>query len=301
MSFSVTVFICTYNRGKLIEATLDSIINKQTIDIDEIVIVNGGGENNCQVILDFWKTKHPNFNILATKNINLATSRNIGLPHCNGDLILQTDDDARPFPNWVETMIDMHQQYPEAGVIGGEVVDSDGKSFLSQIADSTTFPLYKKVSNVRSVPGVNSSYKKNVVLQVGDYDVTLFRGEDVDYNWRAIKKGWEVLYVPEIKVVHVHRPTWKGLLNQHYMYGRAYYLVRTKWPEMYSVYPHNFNSIKAVLKLLFLMGSPIFDAFKKSKRMPTLLRSIMSIPIISIINYLWLIGLVNQKIFSKDN
>jgi len=296
----VSVFICTYNRGMLINETLKSIIECQSVSANEIIVVNGGGENNCQETLDFWKTKHPNFKILITENINLATSRNIGLPHCTGDLILQTDDDARPFPNWVETMIDMHQAYPEAGVIGGEVVDSDGKSFISQIADSSTFPLYHSTQKVRNVPGVNSSYKKEVIVQVGNYDIKLFRGEDVDYNWRAIKKGWDVLYVPEIKVIHVHRPTWKGLLDQHYMYGRAYYLVRKKWPEMYSVYPHKFNSIKAVFKFLYMTISPIIDAIKKSKRMPTLSRSIISIPIISMINYFWLIGLMNQKVLSQD-
>ena len=195
----------------------------------------------------------------------------------------------------------MHEKYPDAGVIGGEVVDSDGKSFLSQIADTTTFPYHSKVSEVRNVPGVNSSYKRKVIEQVGDYDESLFRGEDVDYNWRAIQASWKVLYVPEIKVIHVHRPTWKGLLNQHYMYGRAYYLVRNKWPEMYSVYPHNFNSIKAVLKILYLIVSPIIDAIKKSQRMPTLPRSIISIPIISMINYHWLVGLINQKNSVKNN
>jgi len=48
------------------------------------------------------------------------------------------------------------------------------------------------------------------------------------------------------------------------------------------------------------MRSLEIGCFKKSKRMPTLSRLIISIPIISMINYYWLIGLMNQKVSSQD-
>ena len=198
----------------------------------------------------------------------MANSRNIGLPYCKGDLILQTDDDARPFPDWIERIIEAHELYPNVGVVGGDVIDANGRSYLSQIADMATFPHHYKTCEVRSVPGVNSSYKKEVIDQVGKYDETLFRGEDVDYNWRAIKNGWKVIYIPEIKVYHVHRPTWNGLLRQHYMYGRAHFLVRSKWPEMYSPYPKKIDSIYTFLKwLASWVWFPWLDAFLKSCKM----------------------------------
>ena len=78
----ISVFICTYNRGKLIHGTLKSIIEDQTKSPDQIVIVNGGGENNCAAILDYWKTKFDSLLVIETKNKNLSASRNIGLPHC---------------------------------------------------------------------------------------------------------------------------------------------------------------------------------------------------------------------------
>ena len=115
----ISVFICTYNRGNLINGTLKSIINNQTQKLDEIIIVNGGGENDCQESLEKWQKEFPALYIIQTKNKNLAASRNIGLSHCNGDLILQTDDDARPFPNWIEEMVKAHKNDPDCGVIGG--------------------------------------------------------------------------------------------------------------------------------------------------------------------------------------
>jgi len=288
----ITVLICTYNRGNLINDTLQSLIEGQTRMSDQIVVVNGGGEYDCQSTLDHWSEKFIGLKVVSTVNKNLSVSRNIGLDYCDGDLILQTDDDARVFPDWVERLEKAHSSYPKAGVIGGDVVDSDGKTFLSQIADAATFPHYDDMRKVRSVPGVNSSYKRKVIKDVGKYDEELFRGEDVDYNWRAIKSGWDVLYMPDIKVLHVHRPTWKGLFYQHYMYGKAHYLVRNKWPDMYSSYPLKVHSFYHLLKLIrSWILAPLDDAYLKSK---------MIIPKRRIISFLilWLISL-NFRIGSR--
>jgi len=247
---------------------LDALINNQNRIPDEIIIVNGGGKNDCEKILEKWKKEFPALNIIQTKNKNLAASRNVGLAYCSGDLILQTDDDARPFPNWIEEMVKAHKNNPDYGVIGGRVIDASRGNFLSKIADITTFPNHNSTQKVRSVPGVNSSYKKEVIESVGEYDETLFRGEDVDYNWRAIQSGWDVLYCPEIKVKHLHRPTWKGLFQQHFMYGRAHYLVRRKWPTMYSHYPLKISSIKSFLKWFASWGwTPLNDAVQKSSQL----------------------------------
>jgi GT2 family glycosyltransferase len=185
-------------------------------------------------------------------------------------------------------MLVFHNKYPKAGVIGGNVIDSDIQSYLSKIADIATFPNYKTIQKVRSVAGVNSSYKKEVIKDVGEYDESLFRGEDVDYNWRSIQKGWEILFIPEIKVKHLHRPTWKGLFQQHFMYGKAHYLVRNKWKNMYSHYPLKINSFFSVLKYCASWTwIPLHDAIQKAKKMDSLINGF------DIITF-WIINMANR-------
>ena len=295
----ISVFICTFNRGNLINGTLQSIIKNQTQPPDEIVIVNGGGENNCAKTIDYWKTKYDSIIVIDTKNKNLAASRNIGLPYCSGEIVMQTDDDARPFPNWVEQMAEFHKKYPNVGVIGGSVLGGNRLSFLSLVADATTFPQYQSIQSVRSVPGVNSSFKKKVILGVGGYDESLFRGEDVDYNWRVKLKGWDILYVPSIKVEHIHRSTWKDLFNQHFMYGRAHYLLRSKWPNMYSHYPIKVSSFKLILKWIASWTViPFLDANSKAKRLNKM-RNGFEILIILLINLSNRIGSSYQRMINN--
>ena len=147
---------------------MNAIIDRQTKKPHEIIIVNGGGKNNCQETLGKWQKEFPAINIIQTKNKNLAASRNIGLPYCKGDLIFQTDDDARPLPDWIEKLEKAHTRYPAAGVIGGDIIDASRGNFLSKIADIATFPNHNSTQKVRSVAGVNSSYKKEVIESVGE-------------------------------------------------------------------------------------------------------------------------------------
>ena len=264
----ISVLICTYNRGSLIGGTLHSLINRQIIIPDEIIVVNGGGKNDCKIILENWKNSFKNLKIIETENINLASSRNIGLKYCLGDIILLTDDDARPLPDWTLKIVEAHKKFPNAGAIGGNVINKNEITFRSRVADIATFPKNSSFTKVRTVPGVNCSYKKEVVEMVGEYDINLFRGEDVDYNWRVIKKGWDVYHIPEIIVNHIGRPTFYGLLYQHYMYGRAHYLVRTKWPDMYSHYPLKIDSISSVIKYIVSWTFiPVYDALDKTNKL----------------------------------
>ncbi len=52
------------------------------------------------------------------------------------------------------------------------------------------------------------------------------------------------------------------------MYGRAHFLVRSKWPEMYSPYPLKIDSIYLLVKwLASWVWFPWLDAINKSRKM----------------------------------
>lgn len=290
----ISVLICTWNRGDLIDATLRSIIEESESKANEIVVVNGGGVHDCSATLAAWKLRCPYLREVKILNTNLANSRNIGLREVKGDLVLMTDDDARPFPDWIEKMAQAHAQYPNAGVIGGSVVDASGDTLLSRIADVTTFPRHQEVREVHNVPGVNCSYKRSVIEALGEQDVRMFRGEDVDYNWRAIKAGWKVLYVPDIKVYHAHRPTWKGLFHQHHMYGRAYYRVREKWQDLYCGYPRHLKTPRMWLKGIYYLLSPWWYAYVKARLIAGIFDSIKAYFIICTMSYYTMYGTGKQ-------
>lgn len=303
MRVTFSVLICTYNRPAMLAQCLRALVERTDEKPDQVVIVNGGDERADHIVQQFSVLRPPSsveILLVKTVNKNLAASRNVGLPHCTGEIVAMTDDDAEVFPDWVTEMKRAHAEHPEAGVVGGPVIGADTDSLISRIADRVTFPSSAAARTVRTLPGVNVSYKRQVIEQVGLQDETLFRGEDVDYNWRAMQLGWTVYYDPRVRVLHHHRPTLRGFLNQHYMYGRAYYLVRRKHLEMYCVYPHRLQRLRDVLKAVNFVAAIFYEPLIYAARMERATDRLTTVPILFLNGLCWRGGMIRQKLLEMQ-
>jgi GT2 family glycosyltransferase len=291
-----SVLICTYNRPELLNHALESLVKNTEEKPDQIVVVNGGDERTDRLVESLMTASEVGVKITLIKTINKnpAASRNVGLPHCQGDIIAITDDDAEVFPNWVTLMKQAHREHPEAGAVGGPVIGTNKDSLIGKVADLITFPDWPEPQYVRTLPTVNISFKREVIDGVGPMDETLFCGEDVDYNWRVQKLGFKVYFDPQIKVYHQHRPTLKGFLDQHYRYGRAYYLVRRKWQDMYCVYPHRIRSGRDVLKAGNFIGALLYQPLLTSQKVSSFKSRLGLIPMVFLAGVAWKGGMVMQ-------
>lgn len=292
----LSVLICTYNRPDMLRSCLSSLTEHSETRPDQIIVVNGGDEMTDRLVENFREVHCTELVLVKTINRNLAASRNVGLPLCTGDIIAMTDDDAEVFPDWAGQMKRLHAEHPEAGAIGGPVIGANPKALISRLADRVTFSTYVGPRTVRTLPGVNVSYKREATERVGMQDETLFRGEDVDYNWRVQKLGYTIYYDPSVRVLHQHRPTLRAFLNQHYMYGRAYYLVRRKWPEMYCVYPHSLKSVKDFLKGVNFIAAIFYEPAIAALQMESMTDKLLAYPFLLANQIAWRGGMVSEKL-----
>lgn len=276
-----SVLICTSNRYKLLQGALEALIERTAEKPDEIVVVNGGNDDADSVVTSYVD-KHPRLidvKLIKTSNKNLATSRNTGLPHCTGDVIGMTDDDAAVFPDWVTQMKRAHREHPEAGAIGGPVIAMDRRKLASRIAEKVTFPSWSEPGYRRTLPTVNLSYKAEVIRRVGAQDEALWTSEDVDYNWRMQLLGYKVYFDPEIRVYHHHPRSLRELWRKHYSYGRGYFMLRSKWRDMYSIYPHQMATVKDWLKVGNFLLFPFYEPILVAAKMENTLDKLAVVPV----------------------
>jgi GT2 family glycosyltransferase len=290
-----SVLICTYNRHELLRLALRALVDGTSEKPDQVVVVNGGDALTDAVVAEFQGRPGVAVELVKTVNRNLAASRNVGLPRCTGEIVAMTDDDAEVFPDWVTQIRRAHAEHPETGAVGGPVLGTNTHTLVGKIADLITFPVWQAPQYVRTLPGVNIAYKRAAVEQIGPQDAVLFRGEDVDYNWRMQRLGMKVLFDPAIKVHHHHRPTLRGLFNQHYMYGRAYYLVRRKWPDMYCIYPRQLRRPKDLLKAINLVASSFYQPLLDARRLPAWPDRIAAAPLLFAAGVAWRGGMAVQR------
>lgn len=299
MTPRVSVLICTNDRPRLLERALGSLMAGTRLP-DQLVVVNGGGDETNSIVARH-ATVIPAVTLIQYKNRNLAVSRNLGLPECHGDIIAMTDDDAIVAPTWLERIIAAHMRDPHAGAVGGPARGRVDGAFLSKIADLVVFPSFPTRRTVRTLPGVNVAYKRTAVQQIGAFDETLFRGEDVDFNWRLIRLGYDIVYDPEIGVEHEHRSTLRGLLLQQWMYGRAYVLIRRKWPDMYCVYPRQLRSARDWAKLVYCLLAVIVHPLRLAARAGGPRESVRAAPILVAHHLVWKLGMLRQALLGTTN
>ena len=82
---------------------------------------------------------------------------------------------------------------------------------------------------------------------------------------------------------------------QHYMYGRAHFLVRSKWPDMYSYYPIKVDSLYSFLKwLASWIWLPWIDAYHKTKNMSNQING-FDLLVLGLVNISNRIGITIQR------
>ena len=285
----------------MLQLALSALLEGTLEKPDQVVVVNGGDAGADNIVNSFIGFEGIEVKLVKTVNKSLAASRNVGLPYCTGDIISLTDDDAEVLPDWVTWMKHAHREHPEAGAVGGLVIGTGTNTLVGKASDLVTFPSWPSPCYVRTLPGVNISYKREVIEKVGLQDETLFRGEDVDFNWRVKQLGYEIYFDPQIKVYHHHRTTLVRFLNQHYMYGRAYFLVRRKWPEMYCIYPHTFHRAKDLAKSINAVIGPFYQPFSQLRKMNTNFGDCLLLWMLLFSGGLsWRLGMLAQRVQQTD-
>lgn len=121
---TVSVIIPTYNRAKLVQAAVESVL-KQTRVPDEIVVVDDGSTDGTVEALRRFGAPVV---VVSQTNQGRSAARNRGLREAHGDLILFLDSDDLLAPECVEHYLQVLEQHPEVGVVYSDayVVDRDG-------------------------------------------------------------------------------------------------------------------------------------------------------------------------------
>ena len=102
-----------------------------------------------------------------------------------------------------------------------------------------------------AVMGLNSSYKKYIIIEVGMHQPGLRRGVDWDLNTKLKKSGkLKAVYCNKAIIYHKHRIGFKAFLKHMYSYGKVYWQTHRNHPKEVKFIPRP-------LPLLFILFIPI--------------------------------------------
>lgn len=108
----ISVIIPAYNCASTIKETLDSVL-KQTLEPDEILVMDDGSTDQTPEILNSWK---PRITVFRQPNAGLSSARNALCAKAQGQLIAFLDSDDLWHPRYLEIQYHLYRSYQDAAM-----------------------------------------------------------------------------------------------------------------------------------------------------------------------------------------
>ncbi|MFN6530991.1 glycosyltransferase [Nostoc sp. ChiSLP03a] len=223
----VSVVVPIYNG----EADLPELINcllSQTYPKDrvEYLLVDNNSSDRTLSILKISAENCPiTIRPLSENQIQSSyAARNTGIRAATGEIMVFTDADCRPQPQWLDTLIQPFVN-AEVVIVAGEILALPGTTLLEQHADRQETLSQKHTLNHSFRPygqTANLAIRRIAFEKVGLFRPYLTTGGDADICWRILGENIGRLeFVPNAIVQHRHRATLQELQSQWRRYGRS--------------------------------------------------------------------------------
>lgn len=125
-SMKVSVIMLTYNREKLVDRAISSIL-KQTLQDFELIIIDNGSKDTSGQIADSYADIDSRIHVWHIPKNSIGYGRNFGLEQAKGEYITFIDDDDYAYPDMLEFLYQMAiEQKADIAVCGSEK-EIDGK------------------------------------------------------------------------------------------------------------------------------------------------------------------------------
>ena len=200
-----SIIIPLFNKEKEIQQTLESVL-KQTFHDFEVIIINDGSTDKSEQIVKSFSDER--ILLISTDNKGVSQARNFGINYANGEIIAFIDADDYWFPNHLEKLFELHQKFPEAGLLAtnyefyfaeNTIVKPTFDDIPIENWSGIVTDFFKSSMTYRLAWTSAVAVPKAILDKIGCFDetITLGAGEDTDL-WIRIAVDYPVAFSTEI-------------------------------------------------------------------------------------------------------
>jgi glycosyltransferase involved in cell wall biosynthesis len=220
-----SVIIPCRNEIKHIGLVIDAILANTYKDI-EIIVVDGMSDDGTAEKLEEINKLHPQVKIIDNLRKVTPIAFNLGIKNSTGEFIFIVGARHIIQSNYIETCINVLNEHPEIGCVGGKVnnIYENETSLLISKALSSSFAVgtgnFRILKEDGFVDTVGTpAYRRSIFDEVGFFDEELLRNQDDEFNFRVLKKGYKVFFTVQTSLQYFVRAAFKNLSKQYYQYG----------------------------------------------------------------------------------
>jgi GT2 family glycosyltransferase len=250
----VSVIVPTYNSDVVIGSCLESLTNQKIDGEYEVIVVDDGSTDDTKdAVADYDVT------LLSQEHTGPAAARNLGAKNAVGGILLFTDADCTPEPDWIEKMCTPFTDNDVVGVQG--VYKTRQKSPTARFVQyeiEERYEIMSKVGQIDFIGSYSAAYRKDVFLAEGGFDekFPIASGEDTDLSYRLSSKGLKMVFAQDAIVYHEHPSRITQYLKMKFY--RAYWRVnlykKTPKKTMKDTYTPQMLKLQIALFYLFIIS-----------------------------------------------
>ncbi|MEO1766697.1 glycosyltransferase [Thiobacter aerophilum] len=235
-----TVIVCTYNRAQSLAETLQCLRNQQVMAgrTWEVIVVDNNSRDDTRAVVARFQAQWPILRYVFHPTQGLSHARNRGIAEARGEILLFTDDDVHPEPDWLEQVLSGMAQHG-ADACGGFIAPMFEIAppawftprFYGFVAVRTERTDDYPITDPSQAPfGANMAFCRWVFDRVGLFDTrrgrtgqVLASGEDGEMFERILAAGLKVVFLGRARVHHkveTFRLTRRYLLRWRYQTSR---------------------------------------------------------------------------------
>lgn len=212
---TISAIIPNWRGKKLLQKNLPMVLK---VGFNEVVVVDDASPDDS---INFLKINFPTVKIVAhSKNKGFAQSVNDGVRVSNGDIVFLLNLDVVPQKDLLEPVL---KHFEKVELLFGVSLHEKGYGWsLPDFRDG--FLAHKPGKETKTphptfwISGGSGAFRKSFWEKLGGMDTMFspFYWEDVELAYRALRRGYKLVWEPEAKVLHEH----ESVINQKYFNAR---------------------------------------------------------------------------------
>ena len=217
----VTVLIPVYQGARTLGACLAAVrAQDYPADRIEVLVVNDGSTDGSEAIA----RSVAGVQIVSLPHLGRPGALNRGLARAGGDVVLFTDADCEPPPDWASTLVGILRDDPRLAGVGGNMLPR----VMTAVETAKVLPYLHEFARDRVLEGTyagsclngnNMAIRREALLEVGGFGEGYLHGADADLTRRLLARGYRLLRTRRSLVTHLKRESLVDHLRTRFTRG----------------------------------------------------------------------------------
>lgn len=215
---SCSIVVRAYNEEKHIGRLLEGI-RRQTIRDVEIILVDSGSTDGTVPVAQSFGARLVR---IPPSEFTFGRSLNLGIRAATQELIVIASAHVYPvYPDWLESLLRPFAD-DKVALTYGKQRGPDTAYFSEQQIYHQWYPdVGQPRQSTAFCNNANAAIRKSL-WEENPYDETLTGLEDLAWAKWAKGQGYEIAYVADAEIIHVHHETPQGVFNRYRREGMAF-------------------------------------------------------------------------------